>query len=230
MFSWSCPTLPIPYPDPVTATLPEIELRHGQGVPEGLPAWLTAWGAMLAGTLVFAGYIALEVYGIEVSNSGEPFPSTALMLAPWLLTLPWLKHLDIRPVPWFYFCAAVGFFAAPILVAKVVFRALSLPRRGWPVEYWNAHRARRIPDTLRWVLLPVEAVAPRREPMSDRVLRYAWTGLVVVTLPLWSMRDSEFPDWVGITILGAHLVVCLATVGVSWQSRRWSRVDRQATV
>jgi len=125
-----------------------------------------------------------------------------LALAPWLLTLPWLKHLDLRPVVWFFLCLLCG-IAAPVLVWKVVYRALSLPYRDWEIASWHAGRARAVRGLGAVVLVDPSGgpaiVRGTGEARWRATVRWAWSGVcagfVALVAADLALGDRTVPDW-----------------------------------
>jgi hypothetical protein len=137
-----------------------------------------------------------------------------LALVPWFLALPWLKHLDLRPVVWFFLCLFCGLAAAPVLAWKVTYRALSLPYRDWPIEYWHVRLSRAVRESHAVVLVDkgdtLLTVRGRREAAWRSVLKWAWAS-VLLGFVLLAGAEIFSPigpnDWVqGIWLLAVSMV------------------------
>jgi hypothetical protein len=192
-------------------TVPTLTPEKAAGLPGPRPYGLRQVAAALAAVLTFAALVAVEAELIDsASRSTRDVLHFAAAITPWLLTLPWLRHLDLRPVPWFFLCLVFWIFAAPLLVGRVVSRALALPYRDWPVEYWHASRARNVPGVRAWTIVPADEALPYHRPPAERALQAGWSVEVVTAIPVLA-AESGGPAWVGYLWLSAVVALVLAT-------------------
>lgn len=210
--------------------MPVVSEETLRTLPEPRPTPLNVAGGLV---LLTVGVVAIGLVhrgSPEHHETGANAYALALNLAPWALTFPWLRHLDIRRVPWFFLCI-ISPLLGPVLLAFVGYRVLALPRRTWPVAYWNGHRARRIPATRTWVLLPEDAVA---EPeVSARVARWegvervAWV-LMMVVAGVFKVWPEYFETAIGGFWLASLLALAVAPPLVDWMLRIRARRDELA--
>lgn len=205
------------------AQLPELAEPGTALLPPRRSVKLRVLAGTAAGTVAFAVAAAATQ---ESTDRSEEVLRIAAWLAPWLIGLPWLKKLDIRPVPWFFLSLVVGIVAAPVLAAKIVYRAVSLPYRDWNVEYWHGHRARRVPGSRSVVLVPLEAAPQPRTPTwlrtTDRVQRAAWT-VYLVLIPVAVVYDPRLPTWPGLLLYLGLVALLLSHVVVAVLLSDWRR-------
>ncbi|MBO9524245.1 MAG: hypothetical protein J7518_22120 [Nocardioidaceae bacterium] len=178
-------------------------------------------------TLVGIGWLdVVHLDGLETSRL-DTARHFAIMVAPWLVLLPWLRHFDIRPVHWFFLCLLLGWVFAPLLVGRFVGRALALPYRDWEVEYWHAARARRVPGVRAWVLAPAADAGPYHRPPGERTLRAGWVLVVVTAIPALVV-DAGSTHWTGQVWLGCFVTMMIASlVSFRLDRRRLDRVVAQ---
>jgi hypothetical protein len=115
---------------------------------------------------------------------------SAVALVPWVLALPWLKKLDMRPVLWFFGCVLCA-FAAPLLAGRVAYRALSLPYRDWEIADWNLERRRAVPTERALVLVDAEEVPEARSPREAAWRRFLSVGWAVVIVSFAGLAAVE---------------------------------------
>ncbi len=191
--------------------------------------------------LAGAGAAAVTVAGVVMtwdsmdlnSDRGTTAVRLAVWLAPWALALPWLKKLDIRPVPWFFLSMFLGVLVAPWLAAKIAYRSTSLPYRDWSIDYWHEHRARLVPSEKAIVLVAGDSVAPPVLPgwlvRLEAVQRVGWSLVIAVMIPGMVFEDL-FPTWAGATLFGtvaglsASHVLVATLLSPRW--RRWTKQRR----
>lgn len=192
-------------------TAPTLTPEQAAALPRPRSFALRQVAAVLAAFVTFfaLGYLQVEVLHFS-SDSVEQAVRFGGFVAPWLLMLPWLRHLDVRPVPWFFLCMFFGLFATPILVGKFVNRVLALPYRDWPVEYWHASRARNVPGVRAWTIVPAADALPYHRPPAERALQVGWSIVIVTAIPVIA-GESELPRQVGYLWLGTLVAVILAT-------------------
>lgn len=184
----------------------------------------------LAWAAVVAEIVVQSLTGTwDVDSRDLPAQRWALDLAgtllPWLLSLGVMRHLDLRPVRWFFFSLFVPLF--PLVLAFLVTRRLlSLPYRDWTVEYWNVPFVRRLPGRREYLLTARAPLwhNPRAhtwEAVSDPVLRGLWVLLMAATTVVYIWRASV-PTWAAeATVVGVLVTAVVpALVDMIVNSRR----------
>lgn len=202
----------------VLEAVPELGPDEVDALPEARPWQHVMWAA--SGAAVVAAGIAVIGGGYWHFEEREASPgalaiAAATFLLPWLLGLPVMRRVDIRPVLWFYLCLLGPFFAG-MLAYRLTDRLLSLPYRSWPVQYWHVHRVRRLPQQSSYVLVDPEQADPlppvqRWEYVSEPVLRVAWCLLMPASLVAYIWR-SRLPDWYMLATVAAVVATCLIPV------------------
>ncbi|RNL64347.1 hypothetical protein EFK50_07410 [Nocardioides marmoriginsengisoli] len=206
-------------------------------LPRRKPMELCALAGLVVGVSVLVlDFYAFTDWGGSPGSPGEALHQGLFFLAPWLLTLPWQRELDLRRVPWFFVCLFVFPFANAGLAGLFTYRALMAPYRTWRAAYWNVHRARALVGSSAWVLVSEADAGPA--PMSEREAwwlraeQIAWFAMIVLAVPLWIWRDSVegTPNlgaaW-GIAILA--LALAPAAVDLVLRTRRRFRRTRQTS-
>jgi hypothetical protein len=210
--------------------VPELAPAIREALPRRRPPGLCLLASAAAGAVAFAVVVLVTLAGPR-DGSEDTALRIAGWLLPWMLALPWLKHLDMRPVPWFFGCLFLGLFAAPVLACRVAYRATSLPYRDWAPEYWNAYRARVVRDERAIVLLALGAVEKPADPRWLRTLelvqRSLWIAVMVVmpvSMVLDSSIDRTVPDWLGLALFMVVIALMLSHAVVAvLLSERWTR-------
>ncbi|RNL79626.1 hypothetical protein [Nocardioides marmorisolisilvae] len=206
----------------VTTGVPELAEEAVDALPRRRPAVLRS---LLPVVAAVAAFVPVVLFTGE-RGTGSDAIRMAVYLAPWALALPWLKRLDLRPVPWFFLCAALGFVMAPVLAYKVVHRALSLPFRDWEVGFWHGHLARSVPGMRALVLLPAgsvpEPVVPRWVRRADGVQRGAWI-FFLVAFPVGVAFGQSWPAFLGSALVVGLFVLMVSHVVVAVLLSDWFR-------
>jgi hypothetical protein len=94
----------------------------------------------------------------------------------------------------------LGWVFAPTLVGRFTGRVLALPHRDWQGEYWHASRARIVPGTRTWTVVPAAEAGPYHRPPGERPLRAGWALLIVTVIPVVAAERQR---------LGLAWLVCL---------------------
>lgn len=167
--------------------------------------------AVLAAFVTFfaLGYVEVTYIGDFSPERGQAFAHFSLWTAPWLLMLPWLRLVDVRPVPWFFLCMFFAMLATPVLVGRFTGRVLALPYRDWPVEYWHASGARNVPGIRAWTLVSADQAGPYRRPPAERTLQVGWAVVLITAIPVIAW-ESELPRPAGWAWLGTLGTLMLA--------------------
>lgn len=178
-------------PDP-PGGMPQLTAEEQRELPRERPVLVRLLAGLACVAIATAALMFLYPQTTPPASPEENGRELAMNLAPWVLTSPWLRRLDLRRVPCFFVCLLTP-LAGLVLVGVVGYRAATLPYRTWRVSYWHEHRARRIPSTRAWVLLGPEAVpAPA---LSARVLRWerferiAWVFFMTSAVVFAIWRD-----------------------------------------
>lgn len=202
-------------------SIPELTPEQVARLPRRRNYGLRQFVALLAAIATFAALIAVDAVFAERDLS-EPRGSAlhfGAMVLPWLLVLPWLRSVDIRPVPWFFGCLAIGWIWAPMLVGRFVGRVLALPYRDWLGDYWHASRARLVPGSREWIVVPAAEAGPYHRPPAERWLRAGWVLVVATTIPVLIL-DAREVSWPGRIWLACLVTMMLASTASFRLDRR----------